>query len=141
MLLWAPAFWEGEEKIKGFSQLGHIPFMIIWILHEADCSSHKYPISEDKTGKEKAFNVWGQLCFAGTKCAYEQCSGSPGKDLGTLISSWIFFLGSEWYRLQGVYEILKCKVLAKEPTLAHSVEMQTYMQFILVKDANEEGGV
>lgn len=52
-----------------------------------------------------------------------------------------FFLGSEWYRLQGVYEILKCKVLAKEPTLVHSVEMQTYMQFILVKDANEEGGV
>lgn len=29
MLLWAPAFWEEKERIKGFSQLGHIPFMII----------------------------------------------------------------------------------------------------------------
>lgn len=25
------------------------------------------------------------------KCAYENCSGSPGKGLGTLIPSWNFF--------------------------------------------------
>lgn len=75
------------------------------------------------------------------KCAYEKCSGSPRKGLGTLIPSRMFFLGSEWCRLHRVYEISKCKVVAEEAMLARSVEMQTYMQFMLVKDANIKGGV
>lgn len=49
-----------------------------------------------------------------------------------------FFVGSEWHRLHRVYEIFKCKVLAKDDILVQSVEMQTYMNFILAKDANKE---
>lgn len=58
-----------------------------------------------------------------------------------MIPSWIFFLGSEWYRFHKVYEISKCKVLAKEGKLAQSVQVQTYMQFILAKDANKDDDV
>lgn len=53
-----------------------------------------------------------------------------------------FFLGLECYRLHTYsYQISKCKALAKEDILAQSVEMQTYMQFILVRDSNKEGDV
>lgn len=74
---------------------------------------HKYPISEDKTDKEKAFSVLGQLCFTGMKCAYEQGSGSPGKGLGSLIPSCIFFLVesgtdfTEFMKYQNVKFLLK----------------------------------